>query len=223
MKFDICSCQFALHYSFKSEACVRQMLQNATDSIRPGGYFIGTIPNAEMIVKLLRQGEDGTFRNEVCTIEYADKTVDIRCHQPPLFGAQLNFHLGEVVDCPEYFAYFPLIIKMLEELDMELVYQYPFPEALRYYLGTNGDDAKDLMTRMDALETVDRKDSADKDSKEYGHVSRMFDEDADTKRLATMSKSEWEVVSMYLVFGFRKKQKEAIVESGSAVNADAEN
>lgn len=50
MKFDICSCQFALHYAFRSEKHVRRMLQNATAYLRPGGYFIGTIPNADMIV-----------------------------------------------------------------------------------------------------------------------------------------------------------------------------
>ena len=56
---------------------------------------------------------NGSFKNEVCNIEYRNNGNGITeaSSPPPLFGAELNFHLGEVVDCPEYLAYFPLIIK----------------------------------------------------------------------------------------------------------------
>lgn len=53
MQFDICSCQFALHYSFSSEAATRQLLFNATQALRPGGFFVGTIPDANMIVYVI--------------------------------------------------------------------------------------------------------------------------------------------------------------------------
>ena len=49
-KFDLCSCQFSFHYSFESEAQARCMLRNATECLKPGGYFIGTIPNANLLV-----------------------------------------------------------------------------------------------------------------------------------------------------------------------------
>lgn len=50
MKFDIVSCQFALHYAFRTEAALRQMLYNVSAGLRSGGYFIGTLPDAERIV-----------------------------------------------------------------------------------------------------------------------------------------------------------------------------
>lgn len=49
-EFDLVSCQFALHYSFADEQRAWQFLKNATERIRPGGYFIGTLPDAYQIV-----------------------------------------------------------------------------------------------------------------------------------------------------------------------------
>lgn len=44
--FDLTSCQFSFHYSFESRAQAETMLQNACENLKPGGYFIGTLPNA---------------------------------------------------------------------------------------------------------------------------------------------------------------------------------
>lgn len=55
--FDVCSCQFALHYSFETEARARQALQNVAGLLRPGGVFLGTIPDANVLVRKLRQSE----------------------------------------------------------------------------------------------------------------------------------------------------------------------
>ncbi|RYR22993.1 hypothetical protein Ahy_B03g068265 isoform C [Arachis hypogaea] len=54
--FDICSCQFALHYSWSTEARARRALANVSALLRPGGIFIGTMPDANVIIKKLRQG-----------------------------------------------------------------------------------------------------------------------------------------------------------------------
>ncbi len=50
LEFDLVSCQFALHYSFSSETKVRGMLANVSGRLKPGGVFLGTIPNANVIV-----------------------------------------------------------------------------------------------------------------------------------------------------------------------------
>ena len=47
---DIVSCQFGFHYSFESLKQVEQMLQNVSENLKYGGYFVGTIPNADRIV-----------------------------------------------------------------------------------------------------------------------------------------------------------------------------
>ncbi|CAO2594358.1 mRNA cap guanine-N7 methyltransferase [Lemmus lemmus] len=46
MRFDICSCQFACHYSFETVEQADMMLRNACGRLNTGGYFIGTTPNS---------------------------------------------------------------------------------------------------------------------------------------------------------------------------------
>lgn len=49
-------CQFALHYSWSTEARARKALANVSALLRPGGTFIGTMPDANVIIKRLREG-----------------------------------------------------------------------------------------------------------------------------------------------------------------------
>lgn len=50
MKLDLVSCQFSFHYCFESLPQAECMLRNASESLKPGGYFIGTMPNAYELV-----------------------------------------------------------------------------------------------------------------------------------------------------------------------------
>eukprot|EP00118_Oscarella_pearsei_P009971 m.58955 g.58955 ORF g.58955 m.58955 type:complete len:105 (+) comp34853_c0_seq3:1306-1620(+) len=52
--FHLSSCQFSFHYGFESEEQALMMIRNACEKVRPGGYFIGTIPNAQQIVYTMR-------------------------------------------------------------------------------------------------------------------------------------------------------------------------
>lgn len=59
MYFDMVSTQFSMHYMFKSEEKVRNFLQNVSQRLNKGGFFVCTHPDANVIMKKLRQ------RNEV--------------------------------------------------------------------------------------------------------------------------------------------------------------
>ena len=52
--FDVVSCQFALHYAFATEERARQFVRNAAVRLRPGGIFLGTMPNANLLVYVSR-------------------------------------------------------------------------------------------------------------------------------------------------------------------------
>ena len=41
-KFDVISCQFAIHYFFKTDDTLKGFIENVDNHIKPGGYFIGT-------------------------------------------------------------------------------------------------------------------------------------------------------------------------------------
>lgn len=80
------------------------MLRNAAECLRPGGYFIGSIPDANDIVKRFRANGSQPFGNEVYKIEFENSEEPF-----PLFGAKYNFSLMEVVNCPEFLVYFPVL------------------------------------------------------------------------------------------------------------------
>jgi mRNA (guanine-N7-)-methyltransferase len=48
--FDVVSMQFCMHYAFETLVKARQMLDNVARWLRPGGVFVGTIPNAEFLL-----------------------------------------------------------------------------------------------------------------------------------------------------------------------------
>lgn len=48
--FDVVSLQFCMHYAFESETKVRTMLTNVSKWMRPGGRFIGTVPNGQWLM-----------------------------------------------------------------------------------------------------------------------------------------------------------------------------
>lgn len=50
MQLDLVSCQFAFHYCFESLPQAECMMRNASECLRPGGFFFGSCPNANAIV-----------------------------------------------------------------------------------------------------------------------------------------------------------------------------
>ncbi|VDO94653.1 unnamed protein product [Soboliphyme baturini] len=145
-RLDICSCQFSLHYSFSSEERATCMLRNACENLKVGGYFIGTVPDANRIVYLCRQSGTKSFKNGICQLKFEDVEGD----SFPLFASKYHFTLDEVVNCPEYLVYFPLLQKMLEKFNMELVLKKSFPSIL--YDHHKEGPARTLLGRMQCLE-----------------------------------------------------------------------
>ncbi|CAD6184770.1 unnamed protein product [Caenorhabditis auriculariae] len=199
--YDLTSCQFALHYSFVDEKSARTFIRNAVKPLRPGGIFIGTLPDAERIVWAARESEDGEFKNSVCSIRY-ENVDELRDGKPPLFGAKFHFVLDSQVNCPEFLAYFPLLQHLLEQEGMELLFVKTFPEAIEEWKEAGAN----LMGRMRALEKypADQGEKLSGGPEEYKHV-----EGVGNNPVGTLSESEWQAVCMYLVFAFRKRKTPA--------------
>lgn len=203
--FDLVSCQFAMHYSFVNEESARTFLRNAVGNLKPGGVFIGTLPDADRIVWAVRNGEAGKFANDVCKITY-ENVEELSEGQVPLFGAKFHFSLDEQVNCPEFLAYFPLVKLLLEEHDMELLFVNNFADAIPNWLVPG----RRLLESMKGLETFPNRNPSGKTDEEYAEAKAKLDslEEGVPKFVGTLSKSEWEAICMYLVFGFRKKKTE---------------
>lgn len=48
--YDNVSMQFCMHYAFETAAKARMMVENVSRYLRPGGVFIGTIPDSDLLL-----------------------------------------------------------------------------------------------------------------------------------------------------------------------------
>ncbi|XP_066530716.1 mRNA cap guanine-N7 methyltransferase isoform X2 [Hoplias malabaricus] len=199
LKFDICSCQFVYHYSFESHDQADMMLKNACERLRPGGFFIGTTPDAYELVKRLEASDSNSFGNEVYRVTFQKKG------EYPLFGCQYDFHLEGVVDVPEFLVYFPLFVEMAKKYNMRLVYKKTFHDFFDDKI--KDEQNRSLLQRMQGLERYpadDRGRLATDDPQEYQHAEKIVKTAGVRLPLGTLSKSEWEATSIYLAFVFEK-------------------
>nr|SVE76431.1 EOG090X07I2 [Daphnia longispina] len=210
LKLDLVSCQFAFHYSFESLPQAEQMLANVSSNLQPGGYFIGTTTDANDIIRRLGRNEDPEnrkFGNAIFSVEFPEETP---LDPPPLFGAKYNFHLEEVVDCPEFLVHFPTFEKLAKKYGLKLVQKTRFEDFVRDEL-VHG---KDLLMRMKALEAYPpfgNQRPVSQDPIDYDHVREYLDSsssaDGFRPKVGTLSKAEWEAVSLYLVYIFKKEDR----------------
>lgn len=199
IQLDFVSCQFAFHYSFESLSQAECMLKNASECLRPGGYFIGTIPDAYDLVSKWQKCDGNKFGNDIYSVEFlCESKTDI-----PLFGAKYNFQLEGVVDCPEFLVHFPTLCKLAAKLDLKLV----MFERFDRYFEIMKDEAKSLLARMQALETYPpyhENPLLGNSTQDYKHAAQYMQNLPGHRKIGTLSQSEWEAISLYVVFAFQK-------------------
>ncbi|XP_069778597.1 mRNA cap guanine-N7 methyltransferase isoform X2 [Narcine bancroftii] len=192
--FDICSCQFVYHYSFESLEQADTMLKNACDHLRPGGYFIGTTPNAFELVKRLEASETNSFGNELYSVTFQKKG------EYPLFGCQYDFNLEGVVNVPEFLVYFPLFEEMAKRHKMRLVLKKTFAEFFKDQV--QNPEHKLLLKKMMSLEqypTAENSGSFGSNKGDYKHAEDYLKNLQEKAPVGTLSKSEWEATSGEMV------------------------
>ncbi|XP_055844132.1 mRNA cap guanine-N7 methyltransferase [Episyrphus balteatus] len=196
LKLQLVSCQFAFHYAFESLTQADCMVRNAAECLEPNGYFIATIPNANEIMRRLRQSENRkSFGNDLYRIDFisdADK--------PTLFGAKYQFHLEGVVDCPEFLVHFPTLVKLCRKHGLQLARKSTFAEYYKEFF----DEGRSLLERMQALQSYFVQKTS-KDDEEFAHVRKVANAtNHNSKPYGTLSKSEWEAATLYMVCAFKK-------------------
>ncbi|KAK4398451.1 cap guanine-N7 methyltransferase 1 [Sesamum angolense] len=176
--FDVCSCQFAMHYSWSTEARARRALANVSALLRPGGILIGTMPDGNVIVKKLREVDGMTFGNSVYWIRFDEEFENKKFKSSNPFGIKYKFHLEDAVDCPEWIVPFHVFKSMAEEYDLELIFAKNAHVFVDEYL--KKPEFIELMRRLGAL--GDGKDDQ-----------------------STLSPDEWDAAYLYLTFVLRKR------------------
>jgi len=125
---------------------------------------------------------------------------------PPLFGAKYNFHLEGVVDCPEFLVHFPTLIDLAERHGLMLICQRRFDSYFNSWKDT--ENGGELLKRMKCTEYYalhnDKLVGGDAKSPQYDHARQFLESHPEQRSVFTLTKDEWEAITLYLVFAFKK-------------------
>ena len=98
--FDVVTCMFALHYFFETEALACSVMRTVAEALKPGGYFVGIVPDARQVNECIKYGpfDNGLLR---VTAHWDGK--------PACFGSAYTCSIrGTVTEgsrVPEYLVY----------------------------------------------------------------------------------------------------------------------
>ncbi|KAH7930859.1 mRNA capping enzyme, large subunit [Leucogyrophana mollusca] len=172
---DVVSMQFCMHYAFETAQKARCMLDNVSRWLRPGGVFLGTIPNSDQLLERLDalppDSEELSFGNSVYKIRFEDR------HSRPLFGHRYYFYLEDAVEnVPEYIVQWDNFVEMAAEFGLFPVYKEEFHEVFAEH--QEHEEFGPLMVRMKVV---------------------------DANGESAMDEDQWEAANIYIAFAFEKR------------------
>ena len=145
MCFDMVSTQFSMHYMLSTEQKARNFFENVSQRLCNGGYFISTFPDANVLMKKLRETDQkddkGRYFVENQYYSLITETLKVDKNKGP-YGHPYGFYLqdglvgnyieGEKEDMieyvPEYLVILPNLIKIAKEYGLELCETWNFHE-----------------------------------------------------------------------------------------------
>ncbi|KIR55441.1 mRNA cap guanine-N7 methyltransferase [Cryptococcus gattii Ru294] len=172
--YDNVTMQFCMHYAFENAAKARMMIENVSRYLRRGGIFIGTIPNAELLLERLNElpehDEELRFGNSCYSIQFRER------QHKGVYGHDYRFYLTDAVeDVPEYLVDWENFVSLASESGLRLVYKKAFHEILQEEKDSR--DFGPLLGKMGVLN-------------EYGE--------------SAMDADQWEAANLYMGFAFEK-------------------
>jgi len=201
LKFDVVSCQFALHYCFESQKQCKTFVRNAAQNLKRGGYFFGTTIWSEEVVRRFREAKAhgySKFGNDIFSVKFPAHYQD----PPSIFNAVYNYQLEEQVNIEEFLVYFPVLEDICRQHGLKLIMKKSFGDFFKQQI--KDEDNRKLLERMNSLETVTEDGPQTKRPKlTYKHAEARCGFDHD--QVGTLSKQEWECASLYVVFAFKKE------------------
>jgi hypothetical protein len=122
-KFEVISCQFALHYFYESETKLDNFVMNVNNFIKNDGYFIGTCLDGNVIknkLKTLKYGEEITGKIKERTVWNIKKLY--KKENKSLVGEEIEIYMESIGKrIKEYLVNIDLLIKKFKVHDINLV------------------------------------------------------------------------------------------------------
>jgi len=116
--YSLVSCQFAMHYMWKSAATAEHLISRVSAALCRGGLFIFTVPDAARV----HQELSNKTRWEVtpyCRVSSAEPITSLR----PAFGHVVHYRLQGLVNLPEYLVPFYSVEALAERHGMVLEFK----------------------------------------------------------------------------------------------------
>ncbi|WWC68714.1 uncharacterized protein I206_102648 [Kwoniella pini CBS 10737] len=172
--YDNVTMQFCMHYAFESVSKVRMMIENVSRYLRKGGTFIGTIPNAELLLSKLNElsedDEELKFGNSCYFVQFNEKK------HKGIYGHQYRFYLMDAVeDVPEYVVDWENFVNLAMEYKLKLIYKKPFHDILQ----------------------------EEKESRDFGPLLGKMGV-INNNGESSMNEDQWEAANLYMGFAFEK-------------------
>jgi mRNA (guanine-N7-)-methyltransferase len=219
--FDVVSCQFAIHYSFSTEKRARKAFENISKALRPGGHFVGTTVDSNVLVRNLRQTDGLLFGNDVIEVNFDEKHSK-KEFLPPGFGIEYSFTLEDAVtDCKESLVPLITFAELAKEYDLEIMRWTNFHQYVHEILNLPKEGKYrsvhelwfHLMQppggRMDGKSMVPR--NAEGQSLLYATAVKPLNKSLN----AALTEQEWEAAEYYTTFILRKKTKASTAEEAT--------
>ena len=125
-QFDIVSCQFAIHYFFKNEQLITNLIETVSKILKPNGKFIGTFMDADEL-SVLTNNFTSMFHNSTCLIHPRSvidpKTPYGNCMQVHLTN---TLYFGECSISIEYLVYKHHLKEICKQYGLTLIEFKPF-------------------------------------------------------------------------------------------------
>lgn len=127
--FDVVSSQFVIHYFFKKELSLRTFLQNVTDNLSIGGYFVGSTFDGSKIFNSLKRKMVIEGKKEDETIWKINKLYNTKkfTEGRPNWGMEIDVFVKSIgIPHKEYLVSFEYLTKICLEYGLELQEIIPF-------------------------------------------------------------------------------------------------
>jgi len=152
-QFDVVSMQFAIHYLFENEIKLRSFLQNVSDNLKNGGYFIGTSMDGSRVFDLLqglKKPAEGIVGDDILwKIEKKYSATMKWDAKKPMLGHKIEVYINTIgIPHEEYLVNYAYLEEILKEYGFELEIVRGFGDI--YAMGD--DEYKDDMKAMSDAE-----------------------------------------------------------------------
>lgn len=129
---NVFTCQDTLAHLFKSREIIVNFLDWIYTFLRPGGYFLGSMPDGDLLIE--REKKKSKEENKIELKESTIKSYTIRD-----FGHEISKMEGDISMYPKYLVYFPLLVKHAEEIGFKLIKSEMFEDLYKKYPNSNLD------------------------------------------------------------------------------------